>query len=270
MEQPFHLYGPEELEAMRQSISTHGVIQRLIVRPYGEGLYQIISGRNRRTAAKMAGYTAVPCEIRALDDDEAEMQMLETNLNQRKSILLSEKAWAYRKRLEAMNRQGMRTDLTFVHDEQKLNSNPSRDVLAQSVPDSSAQIHRYIRLTYLIPELLSHADQKDLALLAGEALSFLDTESQRAVYRYFFEEHPQPINKRLADRLRAAGEHEVLTEERILTLLGEANKPKMVRNVSVKPFRKYFPRNAPQSTIEKTIAAALKMYFDAGHNVIEK
>ena len=112
MDQPFRLYGEEAMEAMRQSVSAHGVLQRLIVRPYLDGKYQIISGRNRRTAARLAGYTTVPCEVRELNDDEAELQMLETNLRQRENLLPSEKAWAYRRRLEALKRQGRRAEVT--------------------------------------------------------------------------------------------------------------------------------------------------------------
>lgn len=268
MEQPFHLYGPGELETMRQSICGHGVIQRLIVRPYGDGVYQIISGRNRRTAARMAGYTAVPCEIRHLNDDEAELQMLETNLRQRDRLLPSERAWAYRLQLEALKRQGQRADLTSPQSAAKSRSD---DELGQESGVSGDTIRRYVRLSYLISPLLEAVDAKTLGFGGGVSLSYLTSASQESVYNYFFSTHPRPIDQHLADRLRAAGEVSELTEAELEALLsGQMEKPQAVKTIPFSPLKKYFPRNAPKAAIEKTVAAALKLYFEAGNRMIEK
>lgn len=131
--QPFRPYSPEDLEALRQDIVAHGIIQPLIVRPAGQYRYEIIAGHNRRTAANAAGYTVVPCLVRNLSDDEAIMQMISTNLQQRKNLLPSEKAFAYKMQLAAMNRQGMRADLTSGQLGQKW----TRDSVAEESEDSS-------------------------------------------------------------------------------------------------------------------------------------
>ncbi|MEM5819080.1 MAG: ParB N-terminal domain-containing protein, partial [Desulfitobacterium hafniense] len=178
MEQPFRLYGDEAMEAMRQSISAHGVLQRLIVRPYLDGKYQIISGRNRRTAARLAGFTTVPCEILELNDDEAELRMLETNLRQRETLLPSEKAWAFRKRLEAQKRQGRKTEGTSRQIVGKLET---ADMIGQETDESGRTIQRFVRLSYLIQPLLDAVDANKLNFGSGVSLSFLSEENQKEV-----------------------------------------------------------------------------------------
>lgn len=262
MEQPFRLYTEAEMDAMRRSISAHGVLQRLIVRPWTDGKYQIISGRNRRTGARLAGYATAPCEIRNLDDYEAELQMIATNLHQRPDLLPSEKAWAYRKQLEIMSKQGKRTDLTCGQTGHK-----SRDNLTD---ESGRTVQRYIRLTYLLPELLDAVDNKALGFGAGVALSYLEEEKQQAVHQYFFVSHPCALSETVAERLREAGAAEALTEPAIKEILSpDVSKPKPIKSISFHPLKKYFPGGVSKTAIEKTTAAALKAYFAAGNQIIQ-
>ena len=259
MEQPFRLYNDQKMEKMRESIAAHGVIQRIVVRPYpeGSGRYQIISGRNRRRAAIQAGYTMVPCEIRILDDDEARLQMIATNLDQREELLPSEKAWAYRIQLETLAHQGKRTS-------DQIGQKLSVEAVGEQVDESKTQVQRYIRLSYLIPELLEAEDGDSLGLGAGVSLSYLSPESQTAVYQYFFCDHKQKISGDMASKLRAAGEKVPLTAELIQDILfPKVKKVKPLRKVSVpmKFLRSFFPPEATPQEIEKQIVEILVEHF---------
>lgn len=263
--QPFRTYAPEDLEALRQDVIAHGIIQPLVVRPIGAYRYEIISGHNRRTAAKEAGYTEVPCIIRQMSDDEAILQMCSTNLQQRKNLLPSEKAFAYRMQLEAMKRQGQRTDLTSAQDGQKLERKYSVEEIADYSSDSRVQIQRYIRLTYLIPELLKAVDEKTLGLTIGATLSFLSLNNQDAVENFCFQQHSVYINQELADRLRQAEEDgEEFTEETLQRLVQPSGRN--LRSVSLPPedVQRYFPEGTSQTKIRQTIQAALQLYFERG------
>ncbi|MEA4954850.1 MAG: ParB/RepB/Spo0J family partition protein [Pseudoflavonifractor sp.] len=259
MEQPFRLYNDAKMEKMRQSISAHGIIQRIVVRPYpeGSGHYQIVSGRNRRRAAVLAGYTMVPCEVRVLDDDEARLQMVATNLEQREELLPSEKAWAYRIQLETLAHQGKMTSTQFV-------SKRSNEEIGAENDESREKVRRYIRLTYLSPELLEAVDNGTLGFGAGASLSYLPPESQTAVHQYFFVDHKQKISGDLADKLRAAGEGTTLSAELIRDILFPAvKKGKPLRKVSIpmKPLRRYFPAEATSQEIEQQIIQIVIEHF---------
>lgn len=262
MEQPFRLYSEAKMENMRQSISLHGMIQRIVVRPYpaGSGHYQIISGRNRRRAAMLAGYTMVPCEVRVLDDDEARLQMVAANLEQREELLPSEKAWAYRIQLETLTHQGKRTSPQTAA---KLRSD---DRLGEEVGISGDTIQRFIRLTYLLSELLEAVDNGTLGCGAAVALSYLTLENQTAVYQYFFLQQKQKISGSLAETLRDAGEKAALTPERLEMILAPAVPPRKFRKVSVpmKPLRSFFPPEATSKEVEKRIVEIVKQYFRTG------
>lgn len=263
MEQPFRLYdGTAEMESLIEKIREQGIVERLIVRPSPTtaGRYQIIAGRHRRRAAKQLGYTSVPCEIRNLTDDEATLQMIATNVDRREKLLPSEKAWAYRMRLEALVHQGKRTCTQI---EYKLKS---VDLVAEGTDDSREKVRRYIRLTYLLPELLEMVDQERLGFGAGVSLSYLSEQSQRVVYHYFFEVNSKlKISGVTAEALRVAGEHEELTDELIRsTLFPESKKEKPLKKVSVqmKPLRKFFPAELPPKEIEKQIIEIVTAYFE--------
>lgn len=263
MEQPFRLYdGTAEMESLIEKIREQGIVERLIVRPSPTtaGRYQIIAGRHRRRAAKQLGYTSVPCEIRNLTDDEATLQMIATNVDRREKLFPSEKAWAYRMRLEALVHQGKRTCGQSDH---KLKS---VDLLAEGADDSRKNIQRYIRLTYLLPELLELIDQERLGFGVGVSLSYLSEQSQQVVYHYFFEVNSKlKINGVTAEALRVAGEREELTDERIHSILfpeGKKEKPLKKVSVQMKPLRKFFPAELPPKEIEKQIIEIVTAYFE--------
>lgn len=257
--QPFRPYSQEDMEALRRDIVANGVIQPLIVRPRGEHRYEIISGHNRRTAARAAGYTVVPCLVRQLGDDEAIVQMISTNLQQRKELLPSEKAFAYRFQLEAMKRQGKRTDLTSSQLGLKLRSDA---ILAQQTGESRNQISRYIRLTYLLPSLLELVDEKRMGLTVGVTLSFLCREAQAAVETYCFQEHSVYISQDLADRLREAdASGKRLTPELLDELVRPSGKNLRKVTLPLKAVQRYFPEGVTQEEVERTVQQALKLYF---------
>lgn len=279
MEQPFRLHSIKKLEALRDSIVAHGIIQRLIVWPNPEhpGRWEIISGRHRRRGAQMAGYTMIPCEIREIDAEEARLQMLATNLEQRDELLPSEKAWAYRERMELLRRKagrpakdnsrqivgnyGIAEIGAEENSRQIVGDFETADIVAED--ESGRQVQRYIRLTYLMPELLEAVDGGILGFGAGVALSYLPLESQRVIYNYFFVEHKQKIGGSLADALRFAGEKAPITEELITHILSPDVKSTPIRKVSVpmKKIREYFPPEATPKEIEKQIVEILTEYF---------
>ena len=256
--QPFHPYSQEDMEALRRDIVANGVIQPLIVRPRGEHRYEIISGHNRRTAARAAGYTVVPCLVRQLGDDEAIVQMISTNLRQRKDLLPSEKAFAYRFQLEAMKRQGKRTDLTSAQVGPRL----STEIIGEASGDSRNQVKRYIRLTCLIPSLLKLVDEKKMGLTVGVTLSFLCREAQAAVETYCFQEHSVYICQDLADRLREAdGSGKRLTPELLDELVRPSGKNLRKVTLPLKTVQRYFPEGVTQEEVERTVQQELKLYF---------
>lgn len=259
---PFRPYTQERLEALRQDIIERGIIQPLIVRPLA-GRYQIISGHNRRTAARNAGYTALPCIIRQLDDDEALLQMISTNLQQRQDLYPSEKAFAYKMQLDALKHQGARTDLTSPHGAAKFRSD---DAVAEADGISGDTVRRYIRLTYLIPSLLDMVDEKKLGFTIGETLSYLSAESQQIVDNFFFTEQHLGIDQRAADKLRELEEAGELTDDRLReSLFGAPAKPPRKIRVEYKTIRKYFKADTTEKEIQETIQAALKFYFSNSH-----
>lgn len=262
--QPFRAYTPEQLESLKQDIIQNGIIQPLIVRPIGKDRFEIISGHNRRTAAREAGYIVVPCIVREMSDEEAILQMVSTNLQQRKKLLPSEKAFAYRMQLEAMKRQAGRPPKeNGGQDDPNSFKGKSRDILAEQVEESGKQISRYVRLTYLIPPLLDAVDQEKLGLTIGEPLSFLSPKRQEAVENFCFQQHSLYISQDMADRLREAGEAgEDFTEETLEQLLHPAARNLRSVSLPMKKVQKYFPEGTPQTEIVRTVQQALKLYFE--------
>lgn len=256
---PFRPYTQEKLDALRRDIIERGVIQPLIVRPLGEHQYQIISGHNRRTAARTAGYTVLPCIVRKLDDDEAVLQMISTNLQQRMDLRFSEKAFAYKMQMDTLRHQGARTDLTSSQPGTRLRAD---EILAQQDGSSRNQIQRYIRLTYLIPGMLDKVDEREIGFTIGETLSYLSAENQQIVENFFFLEQHLGIDQRTADKLRELSEAGELTE----ALLGEnflssAAQPLRKIRVNYKEIKGYFKEDVTEKEIQDTIQAALKLYF---------
>ena len=174
---PFHVKDDEEMERLAESIAENGVLVPLTVRASDAERYELVSGHRRKRAAKLAGLASVPCIVRDMGDDEAVIAMVDSNL-QREAILPSERAFAYSMRLEAMKRQGQRTDLTSVQVEQKLSGRWSRSMLAEELGTSESKVQRFIRLTHLIPELLALVDDGRMKMLPAVEVSYLSQEEQ--------------------------------------------------------------------------------------------
>ena len=174
---PFHVVDDEKMQEMAESVAQYGVLVPGIVRPRSEGGYEIVAGHRRRRASELAGKEKMPVIVRDMDDDEATIIMVDSNL-QREKILPSEKAFAYRMKLEAMKHQGKHSKATSVPVAQKLGGKTSRELLGEQVGESQDQIRRYIRLTYLLPALLQMVDDNKLALRSAVEVSALAKEEQ--------------------------------------------------------------------------------------------
>ena len=180
---PFKVLDDEKMKELIESVKLSGVLTPVLLRVDSNDEYEMISGHRRLHAAKMAGLTTIPAIVRELSDDDAVIAMVDANI-QREELLPSEKAFAYKMKLEAMKRQGSRTDITSGQNDQKLTGTVSRDILAQQVGESSKQVQRYIRLTELIPELLDMVDNKKLTFTVGVDISYIDKEIQKWIYEY--------------------------------------------------------------------------------------
>ncbi len=264
---PFKVRMDEEMEQMVESVRERGVLSPALVRPMPDGGYQMVSGHRRKLAAKLAELPTMPCIVRELTDDEAIIIMVDSNL-QREQVLPSEKAFAYKMKLDAMRRQqGERTDLTSVPLGQKLGKT-SREQLADKSPDSNTQIQRYIRLTNLTPELLDMVDntvlkEKDkpqMALRPAVELSYLSENEQTALLEIMESEDCTPSHAQ-AIKIRDFSEKGKLNPDVILSIMQE-EKPNQVEQFKMPRNRidKFFPAGTPAQKIEDTIVKALEMY----------
>lgn len=194
---PFRHYSDAKLRELAESISKVGLLEPVIVRPAEGGKYEILSGKNRTNAVKKNGERTIRAIVKDVDDFKAVMIITEANLKHREKLNPSEKGFAYRLQLEAVSRQGMRSDLTSVQFEQKL----SRKFVAEINEVKDSEIQRYIRLTYLIPELLEMVDEGEIPIMAAYQVSYLDAESQNVLFRYL-EESETKLTIKLAQKIR--------------------------------------------------------------------
>ena len=254
---PFKVRMDQSMIELSDSVKQYGVLVPSLVRPMLDGSYQMVSGHRRKRAAELAGLPTVPCIIRELTDDEAIIVMVDSNL-QREQILPSEKAVAYKMKLEAMKRQGMRTDLTFGPLGQKSAIN-TRDILATEVPDSSRQIQRYIRLTYLIPELLSMVDDNRIAFNPAVEISYLDREEQLTLLDAINMNDCTPSHAQ-SIRLKKMSQDGLLTVDAIYAILSE-EKPNQKEQIKLPrdELRKYFPQNYSDEQIKRDILKGLEL-----------
>lgn len=234
---PFHVRLDEDMDQLVESIKERGIITPVTLRQKPDGRYEIVSGHRRTKACELAGLTTVKAEIKELSRDEAIILMVESNL-QRTTILPSEKAFSYKMRLEAMNRQGQRTDLTSVPLGQKLGKT-SREVLADSSTDSNTQIQRYIRLTHLIPPLLDLVDSGKIAFRPAVELSYLTEEEQNSLLDSINSEQSTPSLAQ-ASKMKEFSQNGRLNADVILSIMCE-QKPNQKEKISfqserLKPF----------------------------------
>lgn len=216
--QPFKAYTDAKLQELAESIKQHGVIEAICVRPKADGRMEIIAGHNRVAAARLAGLAAVPAIVQQLDDAQAAIMLVDSNLQHRETLLPSEKAFAYKLRLESMKRQGHRTDLTSGQIVRKLECT---DQIGKDESESGRQIRRYIRLTYLVPALLDMVDNGKPGFAAAVDLSFLGQDEQTALLEVMEQEHIKAPNGAQAKALRKASTDRAagLTAEDILQVL---------------------------------------------------
>lgn len=262
--QPFREPTQERLDQMAESIRRNGILNRLLVRRIGER-YQILAGHTRKAAAAKIGYKELPCVVMDVDDDEAENIFVTDNLMQRPGLLPSEKAWAYRTKLEAMKRQGERTDLTSTQVGQKLTS---VEKLANEVGESRNQVQRYIRLTELNPDLLDLVDDGKLGLTIAVELSYLD-ELVQSMLADYLEEHPKAsVSQSIASQLRdlaEAGTVTALDIEQLFQKPEQLRAPRVLK-LQLKPIRKFFPASASPEQMTAIITAALEKYYREEEN----
>ena len=255
---PFHVRLDEDMDQLVESIKERGIITPVTLRQKPDGRYEIVSGHRRTKACELAGLTTVKAEIKELSRDEAIILMVESNL-QRTTILPSEKAFSYKMRLEAMNRQGQRTDLTSVPLGQKLGKT-SREVLADSSTDSNTQIQRYIRLTHLIPPLLDLVDSGKIAFRPAVELSYLTAEAQNRLRASINSEQSTPSLAQ-ASKMKEFSQNGRLNADVILSIMCE-QKPNQKEKISfqserLKPF---IPKNFTAKQAEDYVIKALEYY----------
>lgn len=256
---PFKVKQGEAMAEMIDSVKQYGVLVPALVRPKADGGYEMVAGHRRKCAATLAGITEMPCIVRNLTDDEATIIMVDSNL-QRETILPSEKAFAYKMKLEAMKRQGQRSDLTSAPLEPKLKGSRSNEELAASSPDSRSQIQRFIRLTELIPSVLDMVDSGKIAFRPAVELSYLSKEQQQSLYDTMECEDCTPSLAQ-AIKMKEFSRDGKLTEEVILSIMQE-EKPNQREQFKMPKERisKYFAPGTPAQKIEDTIIKALELY----------
>ena len=257
---PFRVIDDDKMEEMVKSVKEHGVLLPVIVRKRGEGNYQMISGHRRKRACELAGIDKIKCIVKELTDDEATILMVDSNI-QREEILPSEKAFAYKMKLEAMKHQGKRVDLEENETSRPLDGKlESAERMGEEVGESARTIQRYIRLTYLIPELLEQVDNKRIAFRPAVELSYLSEENQYVVVNIFeFDEVTPSLSQ--AIRLKKLEQEGNLTEEKIEEIL-QQEKPNQKEKIVLRGdrVRQLIPKNIPVSQTEEFVCKALEHY----------
>ncbi len=258
---PFKVRMDEEMQQMAESVKEHGVLVPALVREKPDGGYEMVAGHRRKRAAELAELSKIPCIVRNLTDDEAIIVMVDSNL-QREKVLPSERAFAYKMRLEAMERrQGQRNDLTSANDLQKLaKRQTSRDKVAAKAGKSHETIRLYIRLTYLIPEILDMVDDGKIALRPAVELSYLAEKEQHFLLDTMFSEDCTPSHAQ-AIKMRKFSQEGKLNPDVILSIMQE-EKPNQKEQIKIPKERisRYFAPGTPVQKIEDTIVKALELY----------
>ena len=268
---PFKVRMDAAMQEMAESVKQYGVLVPALVRPKQSGGYEMVAGHRRKKAAELANLAEIPCIVRQLTDDEATIIMVDSNL-QREQILPSEKAFAYKMKLDAMKRQGQRTDLTSDPVGWKLSGKESASIVGKEGGDSQTQVRRYIRLTNLIPEILELVDNsvlKDpetlqIALRPAVELSYLRKEEQSDLFALMDEmdctpSHAQAIKMRQMSEAKDGGER--LAKDALVSIMKE-EKPNQKEQFKIPKERinKYFAPGTPAQKIEDTIIKALELY----------
>ncbi len=255
-EHPFKVLDDEAMQRTVESVAQYGVRAPLIARPRPEGGYEIISGHRRQHAAELAGLDTLPVIVREMTDDAAVILMVDSNL-QRENILPSERAFAYKMKLEALKNQGARSDLTSAQIGRKLEA---ADIVGQEAGESRNQVRRFIRLTNLIPELLDLVDEKKISFNPAVELSYLDEAQQRDFLQAMDDTQNAPSLSQ-AQRMKKLAQEGKFTYEAAFAIMGEAKKDELdkvvIKNDTLK---KYFPRSYTPRQMEDVIIKLLEQW----------
>ena len=256
---PFKVLDDESMQRTVESVEQYGVLSPLIARPRPEGGYEIISGHRRQHAAQLAGLDTLPVIVRNMDDDAAVLLMVDSNL-QRENILPSERAFAYKMKLEALKNQGARSDLTCGQFGHKLIGAKARDIVADESGDNARNVQRFIRLTSLIPELLDMVDEKKIAFNPAVELSYLDESQQRDFLEAMNDTQNAPSLSQ-AQRLKKLAQEGHFSYDVAFAVMGEEKKDELDKVVIKNDtLRKYFPRSYTPKQMEDTIIKLLEQW----------
>ena len=253
---PFKVKDDEAMANTVDSVRQYGVLVPAIARPLENGGYELVSGHRRRHASELAGLTEMPVIVRDLDDDAATIIMVDSNL-QRETLLPSERAFAYKMKLEAIKHQGLRSDLTSSQVGMKLQA---LDIVGQNAGESRNQVHRFIRLTALIPDLLNFVDEKKVAFNPAVELSYLKTEEQVLLLDAMESEQTTPSLSQ-AQRLKQFSQEGKLSVDVMRAIMSEEKKPEMDKVIFTgAKLRQYFPKSYTPQQMENTILRLLEQW----------
>lgn len=251
---PFRVVDDEKMQDLVDSIKVHGVLSPVLLRESEHGHYEMISGHRRMHAAQLAGLETIPAIIREMTDDEATIIMVDSNI-QREELLPSEKAFAYKMKMDAVKRQGRRSDLTSGHNGPKL----AVDIISSETGDSARQVKRFVRLTELIPELLEMVDTKRITFVSGVEISYIDQTVQKWLCEYIHDNgviKPEQITA-----LRSRLETGMINQSQMIMILNDNLKgrlPAVKVNLTEKKLRKFFPATYSSEQMEGVILALLE------------
>ena len=256
---PFRVVDDEAMQRTVESVAQFGVLAPALARPRSEGGYELVAGHRRMRASELAGLETMPVIIRQMDDDTATIAMVDSNL-QRETLLPSERAFAYKMKMEAMKHQGERTDLTSGQLGRKSDGKESRELIAEQTGESARQVQRFINLTNLIPELLDMVDRKEIAFNPAVELSFLKKEEQQGFLEAMDYGQSTPSLSQ-AQRIKKLSQAGICTQEAMNTIMNEEKKSEL-DTVTLKNdvLRKYFPRSYTPKQMQDTIIRLLEQW----------
>lgn len=260
LDHPFKVRADDAMLEMTESVKQYGVLVPVLVRPKTDGGFEMVAGHRRKKASEMAGMESIPCLVRDLDDDQATIIMVDSNL-QREHVSPSEKAFAYKMKLDAMNRQGQRTDLTRSQVGNKSQSKKSSEILAEQVGESKNQIFRYIRLTELIPPILEMVDDKEMAFGPAVEISYLAEKEQQALLETMQAEDCTPSLAQ-AQRMKKLNQDGKLNVDVIFAILTE-EKPNQKEKLTIRKERieKFFPQEFTEQQKEDLLVQLLENWY---------
>ena len=256
---PFRVVDDEAMQRTVESVAQFGVLAPALARPRPEGGYELVAGHRRMRASELAGLETMPVIVRQMDDDTATIAMVDSNL-QRETLLPSERAFAYKMKMEAMKHQGERTDLTSGQLGRKSDGKESREIIAEQTGESARQVQRFINLTNLIPELLDMVDRKEIAFNPAVELSFLKKEEQQGFLEAMDYGQSTPSLSQ-AQRIKKLSQAGMCTQEAMNTIMNEKKKSEL-DTVTLKNdvLRKYFPRSYTPKQMQDTIIRLLEQW----------